>query len=149
MVGYQGESHLHCETMFELRLCKTYRLNGTNLPTYTDNINQVNIIRTGLGITNDHPTRIINFNGRIMALSLIQLALRTLAQTPPDPPVSSSIVNHSGYYEECNLTYRLNKLCTLSALTTNNSWMKQSQLELALRHHLDLLYISSCATPVN
>ena len=69
MVGYQGKSHLHCETMFELRLCKTYRLNGTNLPTYTDNVNQVNIIRTGLGITNDRPTRIINFTGRIMALS--------------------------------------------------------------------------------
>ena len=63
MVGYQGDSHLHSETIFELRLCKTYRLNGPNLPTYTDNANQVNIIRTGLGITLDRPTRIINLNG--------------------------------------------------------------------------------------
>ena len=66
---YQSASQAHCETIFELRLCKAYQLNGTNLPNYTDNVNQVSIIRTGLGITTDRPTRIINFNDRIMALS--------------------------------------------------------------------------------
>ena len=69
MVSYSGAAQAHCETFFELRLCKTYQLNGSNPPIYTDNINQVNTLRTGLGITIDRPTRIINFNGRIMALS--------------------------------------------------------------------------------
>ena len=69
MVAYHGASQAHCETIFELRLCKAYHLNGTNLPNYTDNVNQVNIIRTGLGFTTDRHTRIINLNGRIMALS--------------------------------------------------------------------------------
>ena len=69
MVTYPGANQAHCETFFELRLCKTYQPNGSNPPIYTDNINQVNTLRTGLGITIDRPTRIINFNGRIMALS--------------------------------------------------------------------------------
>jgi hypothetical protein len=70
MVAYQGTTTSpHCETIFELRLCKVYQLNATNLPTFTDNTNQVNQLRNGLGITTDRPTRIINFNGRIMAIS--------------------------------------------------------------------------------
>ena len=71
MVAYQGTttSPPHCETIFELRLCKVYQLNATNLPTFTDNTNQVNQLQNGLGITIDRPTRIINFNGRIMAIS--------------------------------------------------------------------------------